>query len=388
MTVDNAVFKQLSICSLLGLACASPQTAGPSATGIQAAKPVEQQQEAAGEVVEGALYVRVTKHRAAQLILPPGWAARVQVGKPNHSLVVEGVSLDGLSRVKMSLLVPPNEELARPSVEQMNAMVKGALAPYIGRSVEGEVQLKQQKMGDGLAVYATATDKELDPNGPMSERTWLRFTMGNSVHDGFIAAVTVYSKADAAPGLAVWHSLRSIPYSPMRKLRFGPLQLELPMPEQTEWVRKPGLDSKLTSFNPSIGFNLTLHTYPIQGNVNPAEGPAAMRLLAMAAKTSAKGCQEQYRERLDAVMGKRPGVTVDPKSIQITAEGSFVRYRHVLVAQHPSQPEPVQMPNSFTFLGGEGHCTVLHLSLAPATDLNRQVMKMVEESLTVAGQGS
>ena len=79
--------------------------------------------------------------------------------------------------------------------------------------------------------------------------------------------------------------------------------------------------------------------------------------------------------------------SVIPKSVQITNEGPFVRYRHTALISHPSLPEPVEQPNSFTFVGGKGHCTVLHLSLLPVTALNRQIMKMVETSLVVAEGG-
>ena len=372
---------------LAGLGCASSQSVAPSPEVANVVTTLRQHKELAQtEPVEGAMYVRVSKERAAQLTLPRGWGTRVKIIKPNQAWLVEAASLDGLSRVKMNLMVIPKGK-GKPSVEQMGAMVKEPIARFIPRSVEGEVQLKQKALGEGVAVYATATDKTLDPNGPMPERTWLRYTFGNSFHEGFFALVMVHSKADAATGLALWHSLRSIAYSPMRKLRFGALQLEAPTPEQTELVTGPGQASKLTSHNPATGFNLTLHTYPIQGNVNAAEGPAATRLLAASAQSSAKACQEQYRERLDAVIAKNPQVKVIPNTVEMINEAPFMRYRYTSLINHPSLPKPVEQPHSFTFIGGKGHCTVLHLSLLPVTALNRQIMKMVETSLVVAEGG-
>ena len=265
----------------------------------------------------------------------------------------------------------------------MGHLVKEPMARYVPRSVEGQVELKQKSIGAGLAVYATVTDKTLDPKGPMPERTWLRYSFGNSAHPGFMALVKVSSKADAAPGLALWHTLRSIPWSPMRKLRLGPLQLEAPLPEQSELAMGPKEASKLTSHNASVGFNMTLHTYPIKGNVKAAEGPAAQRLLATTATTSAKACQEQYRERLDTMIATNPTVNVIAKTVQVTNEKPFARYRYTSLITHPSLPKPMEQPHSFTFVGGQEHCTVLHLSLLPVTDLNRQIMKMVEKSLVL-----
>ena len=341
--------------------------------GCASAQQMQQVQDAVPQCAAEALppstvQFRVNAHRDGQVTIPEGWAARVQPLKPNQAIQLEAFSMDGLHKLKITLLVAQGKAMEQPSPAKMGAMVEAVLAPKINRSVEGKVNLQKLRVDGADGFYATITDKELvGGTGKLPRGSWRRFTVGNSTHDGFLAAVTAYSNGQTDPGLAVWNSLKSVAHSPvLPKMALGPVVLCAPAGLKVEVLRRSEQVSKVTAHTGSFGFNMTVDTFKVK-----AETP------------DSAWCQEDYSRRLTASLEGNAKARIDPASVRVLDRGAFVQRRHHILGR-ASPTQTVRVPNVFNFLGGKGHCTVVHLSILPVTQANVILLEQVAKSISVA----
>ncbi len=282
-------------------------------------------------------------------------------------------SMDGLHKLSLDMMIPPDRDAASFSDEELRAMAQIVSPQWITGSVEGQLNLEKAESDAAIGFYGTLTDKTL-VDKPVPPENWKHLTSGASRHEGFLVGFQLYSNQQDDPGhaqaLATWQALAGEKNSStLQEVLFsvpgGKEAVKASLPAADELVVLHGSDHVSQFMAHTLaGFNVSMESSPVDQEL-----------------PSSQWCHDAYIGNLVASMEDNRDLSVDLEGALVEARGPMVWHVHDVLGKI-SRRKSVRMPHVFYFLGTPGHCTSVHLSILPATDQNMGLMHQVDLSVS------